>query len=433
MRFLAMATAFTGLVLGAWTGGADGARAAQRIGAGTGAPLTPGEPTAVAVSPSGPAVALVGYRHGRVTGLGIRRARAGHRFGHARLVPASRVRRGNVAPETLRVVIGAGGRALLMWTSNDESGPIPEDTTFERCCRRLWAAVVDESGRIGPAKRLSAPGGSFESVGSVRGRRAAVAWHDLHGLNVAVADARGRFSNPMRLLTTADPLLDIELLAVHLVDGHPRLVAREPSRAIVELRSTALGPVRRELGGFPWATSVGAVSASANGNLLVVGESLTQPMTLRIAHRRPGGQLHVSEVRWTDQFSEDVAATVTSDGRGIVLASARAGACKLVVIAVHADGRVDAPWCGLLSSRWIPGALAAAASSSGEAILGAFAAPDRYALHARVFAWRVGLDGRPRTRRTVVRREPRYAQLTAGIDAAGRGLLGWDVFAARVR
>jgi hypothetical protein len=237
-------------------------------------------------------------------------------------------------------------------------------------------------------------------------------------------------------LTTADPQREFLLLAVHLVDGQPRLAVREPSGALVELRSTALGPARRVLGELPSGIFVNAVSSSANGNLLVVGETFLAPHSGRllwIAHGRPGRQLHVSEVLIRGDDRDYPAAAVTTDGRGLILtggASTGSPFCPLAVLAVQRDGRVGAPRCIPLSFEWVPQALAAAATSSGKAILGAVAVPGLRA-QTRVFAWSVGLDGRHARRRTVARGAI-FSRVAAGIDAVGRGLLAWDVFAARV-
>lgn len=425
------------LILAASAGRTPDAAAAQRIDAGVDVE-TDGEPPAVAMNASGHAVALVGYRRGRVSGLALRVARAGHRFGRARFVPASRVRPGRVAPARPRAVVGVDGTTLLMWTANDESGPPPADDTFERCCRRLWAAVVDPAGHIGPAKQLSAANsGLYEFVGSVRGRRAVVAWHDQLGVRVAVADARGRFASPATLAVDprAGPIpADFVSLAVHLADGQPRVVMFEPSGAVVELRPTPQGPVRRQLGSLPRWVSVLAVSSTADGHLLLVAEPLGASAyggQMWIAHRRPGRPLRFSRRTLAGTNLTDPTAAIVGDGRGLVVAEGASGACRLAVLPVQSDGTVGSTHCLALAVDWKPLGLAAAASSSGQALVGALAAAPGLA-QQHVFAWRVGLDGGDPRRRAVRATTPSL-RASAGIDAAGNALLVWDVFAARVR
>jgi hypothetical protein len=425
------------LILAVCAGRTGDAAAAQRIDAGVDVE-TDGEPPAVAVNASGRAVALVGYRRGRVWGLALRVAHAGHRFGHARLVPASRVRPGRVAPARPRVVVGVDGTTLLMWTMNDESGPRPPDDTFERCCRRLWAAVVDPAGHIGPASQLSAANsGLYEFVGSVRGRRAVVAWHDQVGARVAVADARGRFSSPATL--AADPRVglipaDFVPLAVHLADGQPRVVMFEPSGAVVELQPTPQGPVRRQLGALPRWVSILAVSSTADGHLLVVAEALGASAyggQMWIGHRRPGRPLRFTQMTLAGTNLTDPAAAIVGDGRGLVVAEGASAVCPLAVLPVQSDGTVGSPHCLPLAVDWKPWGLAAAASSSGQALVGAVAAtPGLAQMH--VFAWRIGLNGGDPRRRAVRATTPSLRP-SAGIDTAGTALLAWDVFAARVR
>ena len=90
----------------------------------------------------------------------------------------------------------------------DGVGRVAAGTAFSRaddCCDRLWAAVLDEGGRLRPARRLSASAAQWMPValhsfaGAVRGRRAAVAWRDPLGIRVAVADAHGRFGAAVTL------------------------------------------------------------------------------------------------------------------------------------------------------------------------------------------------------------------------------------------
>jgi hypothetical protein len=415
------------------------ARVAQRLGA----PAWLQGPPAVATSPSGSSVALVGHGVGvgfpvDTAALAVRVARAGRPFGPPRVVSASRARRGRISPSEARVVIGARGRALLLWTSVDESRPAPPYAREEDCCRRLWAAVRDESGRLRAGTRLSAPGGPATSVvGSVRGHLAAVAWNDPVGIRVALADARGRFAPPATLAGQG------QVLGVRIARGQPRVVVLETCGAVAELRATDRGTTRRFLGAFPPRTSVRAVS-SATGYLLLVGtreEGLSPFGVLRLAHGRPGRRLRFTNVRVRGLFGAPAAAIAT-DGRALALAggsASRSAKQPLVVVPVDRRGRPGRVRSVPRSAGWQPGDLAVAASSSGRALLAAasYQLDKRYRpRRQRVFAWRIGLDGRG-ARRTTVSRYSAYARptLTPGIDHAGRASLAWvdrEVFTARV-
>lgn len=438
MRFSLAAALGLVVTLGVVALPADG-RAAQRLGAS--ASLT--GPPAVVTTSSGRSVALVGCGVdcgvGGSGALGVRVARAGRPFGPPRAVAASVARPGRVSPSDARVVIGARGRALLLWTSIDESVPSP-DSTEEGCCRRLWAAVRDESGHLRPGAQLSAPGGPATTVvGSVRGRRAAVAWRDPVGIRVAVGDSGGQFAGPATLAGEG------QVLAVRIARGHPRVVVLESSGAVAELWPTDRGTMRRFLGAFPPRTTVEAVS-SAGGYLLLIGrreEGLYPFGLLRLAHCRPGGRLHFANVRIRGLFSARTAA-IAADGRALILAggyASRSEQSPLVVVPVDRRGRPGRVQSVPLSSVWRPGYLTVAASSSGDALLAATSDQvDRrfQSHHRRLFAWRVGLDGRG-ARRTTIAPYRAYARptLTPVIDHAGRASLAWDdaygaVFVAHV-
>jgi hypothetical protein len=437
MRSLLSVVALLVMTIGVVVMRADG-WAAQRLGA----PASLDGPPAVATSSSGLSVALVGsgvdYRVGGVAALVVRVARLGRRFGTPRVVAASQSRPGRASPSDARVVIGARGRALLLWTSVDESQPAPPYSREEDCCRRLWAAVRDESGRLRPGTQLSAPGGPATSVvGSVRGRRTAVAWRDTAGIRVALSDARGRFARPATVAREG------QLLAVRIARGHPRVAVLHASGAVAELRPTVHGTTRRLLGAFPPRTSVQAVS-SANGYLLLVGtrEEGLQPFgVLRLAHGRPGRRLRFANVRVRGLYGLQAAA-MAADGRALVLAGGRASRStkeSLVMVPVGRRGRPGRVRAVPRSADWQPAYLAVAASSSGGALL----ASASYQLDSRsrprrqrLFAWRLGLDGRG-ARRITVARYGAYMRptLAAGIDHAGRASLAWDdsnVFVARV-
>jgi hypothetical protein len=417
---------------------ADGS-AAQRLGAS----VSSEGPPAVATSSSGRSVALVGCGRdcgvGAATALGVRIARAGRPFGPLRAVPASVERPGRVLPRDARVVIGARGRALLLWTSVDESVPAPPSTE-EGCCRRLWAAVRDESGRLRPGAQLSAPGGpAIWIAGTVRGRRAAVAWRDPAGIRVAVGDARGHFAGPATLAGEG------QVLAVRIAHGGPRVIVLESSGTVAELSPTDRGTARRLLGAFPPRTTVEVVSSSANGYLLLVGrreEGIYPFGALRLAHRRPGSRLRFANVRIRGLFGSRTAA-IAADGRALILAAgyaSRSAQQPLVVVPVDRRGRPGRVRSVPLASVWQPASLSVAASSSGDALLAAatYQVDKRYRPHdPRLFAWRIGLDGREARRTTVARyRATARPTLTAGINHAGRASLAWDgwtgVLAARV-
>jgi hypothetical protein len=413
--------------------------AVQRLGA----PASLYGPPAVATSSAGRSVALLGCGLDcgvrSAEALGIRVARAGRPFGAPRFVSASATRPGRISPSDAQVVIGARGRAVLLWTSVDESRPAPPYSRDEDCCRRLWAAVRDESGRLRAATRLSAPGGPATSVvGAVRGRRAAVAWRDPAGIRVALGDARGHFARPATLAGEG------QVLAVRIAPGNPRVVVLEASGAVAELWPTDRGTTRRLLGAFPPRTNVETVSSAA-GHLLLIGrreEGLYPFGVLRVAHGRAGRRLRFTNVRvrWLYGLS---AAAIAADGRALVLAVGRASRStheSLVVVPVDRRGRPGRPRPVPRSSGWQPSYLAVAASSSGKALLASasYQLDRRYRPHRqRVFAWRVGLDGRGAHRTTVAPyRAYTRPTLTAGIDHAGRALVAWNdwhgVLAARV-
>jgi hypothetical protein len=307
--------------------------------------------------------------------------------------------------------------------------PAPPSTD-EGCCRRLWAAVRDESGRLRPGVQLSAPGGPANWItGTVRGRRAAVAWRDPAGIRVAVGDARGHFAHPATLAGEG------QVLAVRIARDGPRVIVLETSGAVAELRPTDRGTTRRFLGAFPPRTSVEVISSSANGYLLLIGrreEGLDPFGVLRLAHRRPGGRLRFANVRIRGVFGSRAAA-IAADGRALILAAgyaSRSARQPLVVVPVDRRGRPGRVRSVPLASVWQPASLAVAASSSGDALLAAarYQVDKRYRPRlARLFAWRVGLDGRG-ARRTTIAPYSAYTRptLTAGIDHAGRASLAWD-------
>jgi hypothetical protein len=148
VRFWLLRAAAVGLT--AWAATTiDDARATQRLGALASAPQ------AVATSPTGHSVALTAADV-LDRALVVRLARPGRPFGALRLIPASVSRPGRRSPSDPRVAIGAGGRALVLWRSFDQSLPAPPFSRSEDCCDRLSAAVLDEAGRrLGPARRLS--------------------------------------------------------------------------------------------------------------------------------------------------------------------------------------------------------------------------------------------------------------------------------------
>lgn len=423
------------VMLGVAPPSADG-RAPQRLGS----LASLKGPPAVATSSSGRSVALVGCGVdcgvGGLLGLGVRVAHAGSRFGPLQVVSASVAHPGRALPSDARVAIGARGRALLLWTSVDESQPAPPYAD-EGCCRRLWAAVRDESGHLRPAAQLSSPGGSATSVvGAVRGRRAAIAWRDPAGIRVALGDARGRFAS------TATLAREGQALAVRIARGHPRVVVLETSGAVAELRPSNGATTRRFLGAFPPRTTVEAVSSAA-GHLLLVGrreEGLYPWGVLRLAHGRPGGRLRFANIR-VRGLSGVPAGAVAADGRGLVLAAGRASRSArppLVIVPVDRKGHPGRVRSVPLASVWQPGYLAVAASSSGDALLAAasYQIDKRFQPHhPRVFAWRVRLDGRGARRTTVAPYSYPRPTLTPGVDDEGRASLAWGdgaVFTARV-
>jgi hypothetical protein len=411
----------------------DDARATQRLGALASAPQ------AVATSPAGRSAALTAADVLDRT-LVVRLARPGRPFGALRLIPASVSRPGRRSPSDPRVVIGAGGRALLLWRSFDQSLPAPPFSRSEDCCDRLSAAVLDEAGGLGPARRLSAPAVQWTSealssiVGAVRGRRAAVAWRDPLGIRVALADRRGSFGDPTTLAGAG------EVLAVRLAAEGPRVVAQEGG-TVVELRAAGAGTVRRVLGSFPPRTSVG-VAATAAGHMLLVGQREEGPdpyFTLRIAYRRGGGRLRFTNVRVPGGNLQPFAVAISGDGRGLVVTrSAVAGQHRnAVVVAVDRRGRPAGPREVPRSSGWEWQEFAVAVSSSGQALLAATGSVTRRL--QRAFAWRMRLDGH-RARRVTLLRDLSGGLpggLGTGIDHAGRGIVAWgrgaSLFARRVR
>ena len=121
----------------------DGARAAQRLGGFAAAA------SSVATSASGRSVALAA-RESLPGSLAVRVAGAGGPFGAPRVVPGSISRPGRSGPADAHVVVGSGGRALLLWRASDGSLPALAYSRDEDCCDRLWAAVLDERGRLRP-------------------------------------------------------------------------------------------------------------------------------------------------------------------------------------------------------------------------------------------------------------------------------------------
>jgi hypothetical protein len=413
---------------------ADGARAAQRLGAFEAAA------SSIATSASGRSVALAA-RESFPYSLAVRVAGASGPFGAARVVPGSisRPRRGG--PADAHVVVGAGGRALLLWRASDGSLPAPPYSRDVDCCDRLWAAVLDERGRLRPARQLSAsavrwtPVALYSFVGAVRGRRAAVAWRDPLGIRVAVADARGRFGAPVTLAGDGEG----DVLAVRLAAAGPRVVVSAAAGAIVELRRVGAGTARRVLGSFPPGTTVGA-AATASGNMLLVGqraEGLYPYVALRLAHRRGGGRLRFANVRVRSGNLQPYAVAIAGDGRGLVMTgSASPRRSDAVVVAVDRRGRPTAARALARSSGWDWREFAVAVSSSGRALVAAMGRIGRRT--QRVFAWRVGIDGRGARRSTVLREAAGgySGGIGTGIGASGSGVVAWarsaGLFAARV-
>ena len=413
----------------------DGARAAQRLGGFEAAA------SSVATSASGRSVALAPGERFPVS-LGVRVAGTRGPFGAARVVPGSLSRPGRGSPTDAHVVVGSGGRALLLWRASDGSLPAPPYSREEDCCDRLWAAVLDEGRRLRPARQLSASAAQWTPralqsfAGAVRGSRAAVAWRDPLGIRVAVADARGRFGAAVTLAGADEG----DVLAVRLAAAGPRVVVSAEGGAIVELRRVGAGTARRVLGSFPPRTTVG-VAATAAGNMLLVGQRVNEGLypyvVLRLAHRRGGGRLRFANVRVRSGNLPPYAVAIAGDGRGLVVtASASPRRRDAVVVAVDRRGRPAAPRELARSSGWDWWEFAVAASSSGRALVAAMGRVGRRT--QRVFAWQVGIDGRGADRSTV-HREPAAGYsggIGAGIGSSGSGVVAWarpdGLFAARV-
>ena len=253
---------------------------------------------------------------------------------------------------------------------------------------------------------------------------------------MAVADARGRFGAPVTLAGDDEG----DVLAVRLAAAGPRVVVSAAAGAIVELRRAGAGTARRVLGSFPPRTTVGA-AATASGNMLLVGqranEGLYPYVVLRLAHRRAGGRLRFANVRVPSGNLPPYAVAIAGDGRGLVVTAAASPRRRdAVVVAVERRGRPAPPRALARSSGWDWSELAVAVSSWVARSSRPRAASG--ARTQRVFAWRVGIDGRG-ARRSTVLREPAAGYsggIGAGIGASGSGVVAWarsdGLFAVRV-